>query len=231
MSESVLIDRSVVVRRGRRLEYLTIAWNLLEAAVGVAAGLAAGSIALLGFGIDSFVEVVSGAALLWRISADANQRDRERKEKRALRIVGICFVALAAYISYESVGDLWRKRAPEHSVPGIILAIASLLVMPLLSRAKSRVGHALGSAAMRADAKQSAFCAYLSAIVIVGLLLNAFLGWWWADPLAALVMVPIIAREGIEALRGKVCDDCASLTGSECAARADLPPTSTRPRA
>ena len=211
MSEGVRIDRSAVIRRGRRLEGLSIAWNLVEGSVGVVAGLAVGSVSLLGFGIDSFVEVASGAALLWRISVDADQPARARNEKRALRIVGICFLALAAYISYESVSDLWWKRAPEHSVPGILLAVASLLVMPLLSRAKSRVGHALGSAAMQADSKQSAFCAYLSAILVAGLLLNALFGWWWADPLAAMVMVPIIAREGIEALRGNVCDDCTPL--------------------
>jgi len=204
---------------------------VVEGLVGVAAGLAAGSISLVGFGIDSFIEVASAAALLWRISVDADEHSRERNEKRALRIVGICFLALGVYIAYESAADLWWKRAPEHSFPGIVLALVALLVMPLLTRAKSAVGRALGSGAMRADAKQSAFCAYLSAILLAGLLLNALLGWWWTDPLAALIMVPIIAREGIEALRGKACDDCAGLTDSECGARADLPRTSTPPRA
>lgn len=231
MADAVLADRNVIIRRGRRLEYLTIGWNLVEGLVGVAAGLTAGSISLVGFGIDSFVEVASAGALLWRIAVDADEHARERNEKRALRLVGVCFLALAAYMAYESGADLWWKRAPEHSVPGIILALVALLVMPLLARAKNVVGRALGSTAMRADAKQSAFCAYLSAILLAGLLLNALLGWWWADPLAALIMVPIIAREGVEAVRGKACDDCVALTDSECAARADLPPTSGPPRA
>jgi len=134
---------------------------------------------------------------------------RERNERLALRIVGLCFVALAAYIGYESIVDLIRRRAPEHSIPGIVLACVSLLVMPLLSRAKRRVGTALGSAAMHADAKQTDFCVYLSAILLGGLLLNALFDLWWADPVAALIMVPIIAKEGSEGIRGEVCHDCS----------------------
>ena len=134
---------------------------------------------------------------------------RERNERLALRIVGLCFVALAAYIGYESIVDLIRRRAPEHSIPGIVLACVSLLVMPLLSRAKRRVGTALGSAAMHADAKQTDFCVYLSAILLGGLLLNALFDLWWADPVAALIMVPIIAKEGFEGIRGEVCHDCS----------------------
>lgn len=168
----------------------------------------AGSIALVGFGVDSFIEVTSGAALLWRMSADADVRRRERREKRALRIVGLCFVGLAAYVAYESLSDLVQKHAPERSIPGVALACVSLIVMPLLSRAKRKVGNALGSGAMNADAKQADFCAYLSAILLGGLLLNALFGLWWADPVAALVMAPIIANEGIQRLRGKTCDDC-----------------------
>ena len=209
MSESVLLERTAFVRRGRRLEYFTIGWNAVEGLVAVATGLLAGSISLLGFGIDSFIEVTSGSVLLWRMSVDADERKRQQNETIALRIVGISFLSLAAYIAYESIADLWLKRAPEHSVPGIVLACASLVVMPLLSRAKRTVGHALGSAAMHADAKQTEFCTYLSAILLVGLLLNALFGLWWADPLAAAVMIPIIAKEGVEGLRGKACNDCA----------------------
>src|SRR5580693_4195519 len=135
------------------------------------------------------------------MSVDTDASARERNEKRALKIVGICFLGLAAYIAYESVSDLWLRRAPEHSIPGIALACVSLVVMPLLSRAKRKVGRALGSAAMHADAKQTEFCTYLSAVVLTGLLLNALFGLWWADPVAALVMGPIIAKEGIEGLR------------------------------
>jgi divalent metal cation (Fe/Co/Zn/Cd) transporter len=146
------------VRHGRRLEYFTIAWNLWEGFVVVIAGAVAGSISLVGFGIDSFIEVTCGSTLLWRMSVDTDASARERNEKRALKIVGICFLGLAAYIAYESVSDLWLRRVPEHSIPGIALACVSLVVMPLLSRAKRKVGRALGSAAMHADAKQTEFC-------------------------------------------------------------------------
>src|ERR1700730_13078768 len=210
MAETTVLKRTAIVRRGRRLEYFTIAWNSLEGLVAVVAGAVAGSISLVGFGIDSFIEVTSGSVLLWRVSLDAEVHRRELNERRALRIVGACFLLLAAYIAYESVLDLWSRRAPDHSIPGIILACVSLIVMPLLSRAKRKVGRALGSAAMHADAKQTEFCTYLSAILLAGLLLNAFFGLWWADPVAALIMVTIIAKEGIEGLRGKVCDDCCA---------------------
>ena len=210
MAETAILERTTVVRHGRRLEYFTIAWNAAEGLVAVVAGAIAGSISLLGFGIDSFIEVTSGSVLLWRMSVDAQVQRRELNERRALRIVGVCFLLLAAYIAYESVLDLWSRRAPEHSIPGIILACISLVVMPLLSRAKRKVGRALGSAAMHADAKQAEFCTYLSAILLAGLLLNALSGWWWADPAAGLIMVPIIAKEGIEGLQGKACDACSS---------------------
>jgi divalent metal cation (Fe/Co/Zn/Cd) transporter len=155
MGESAVYDRTAVVRQARRLEYFTVGWNVIEGLVAVVAGLVAGSISLVGFGIDSFIEVTSGSVLLWRMSVDANGQDRDRNEKRALKAVGICFLALAAYIAYESVTDLWLNRSPEQSIPGIILACVSLVVMPLLSRAKRRVGQSLGSAAMYADAKQT----------------------------------------------------------------------------
>ncbi len=208
MEGTAVPDRAATVRRGRKLEYFTIVWNSLEGVVGVVAGLVAGSISLVGFGIDSFIEVTSGAALLWRISADADVERRERNEKRALSIVGLSFVALAAYVGYESLSDLVQKHAPEHSIAGVALACVSLVVMPLLSRAKKKVGNALSSRAMNADAKQAEFCAYLSAILLIGLLLNAIFGLWWADPVAALAMAPIIRNEGIQRLRGKTSDDC-----------------------
>ena len=189
--------RKTVAERGKRLEYFTIAWNSLEGLVAVIAGAIAGSISLVGFGIDSFIEVTSGIVLLWRMSVDADVRQREQNEKFSLRIVGICFLALAAYVGYESISDLANRKAPEHSIPGIILACVSLVVMPVLSRAKKRVGNELESAAMQADARQTDFCVYLSAILLIGLLLNAALGWWWADPLAGLIMIPIIAKEGV----------------------------------
>ena len=203
----IALDRQALARRGKQLEYFTIAWNTLEGLVAVVAGAVAGSISLVGFGIDSFIEVTSGGVLLWRMSVDADVRKRARREKLSLRIVGVCFLALAAYVGYESISDLVSRKSPEHSVPGIVLACVSLVVMPLLSRAKKRVGTELGSAAMHADAKQTDFCVYLSAILLLGLVLNAALGWWWADPVSALIMVPLIAKEGVEAMNGETCCD------------------------
>ena len=204
MAELVL-DRHAIAQRGKRLEYFTIAWNSIEGIVAVLAGAFAGSISLVGFGVDSFIEVTSGVALLWRMSIDAEEHHRERTEQLTLRIVGACFLALAAYVGYEAVTNLLNRKTPEHSLPGIILACVSLIVMPILSRAKRRVGALLKSAAMTADAKQTQFCTYLSAILLGGLLLNAFYDLWWSDPVAALVMVPIIGKEGIDALRGETC--------------------------
>jgi len=201
------MDRQGFARRGKRLEYFTIAWNSLEGIVAVGAGILAGSISLVGFGVDSFIEVTSGAALLWRMSADAEEHRRERIERITLRIVGACFLWLAAYVGYEAANNLIDRKAPEHSLPGIILACVSLVVMPLLSRAKRHVGAHLKSAAMNADATQTEFCTYLSAILLGGLLLNAVFDLWWADPVAALVMVPVIAKEGVDGLRGNTCCD------------------------
>jgi divalent metal cation (Fe/Co/Zn/Cd) transporter len=201
--------RHDLVRRGRQLEYFTIAYNSAEALVSIVAGLIAGSVSLVGFGLDSVIEVTSGAALLWRLHFDLDHSRRERTERTTLRIVGWCFIALAVYILYESGSTLIRHEAPERSIVGIIVAAASVVVMPLLARAKRRVAAGIGSGAMRADSRQADFCTYLSAILLGGLLLNAFLGWWWADPVAGLVMVPIIGKEGVNGLRGKACcDDC-----------------------
>jgi divalent metal cation (Fe/Co/Zn/Cd) transporter len=198
-------DRATFVRRGLRLEYLTLIWNSLEAAVAVIAGVMAGSIALVGFGIDSVIECASGGALVWRLRTDSDAQRREWVEATALRLVGIGFLLLAAYVAFEAASTVLTRHVPDHSVPGILLAVASLIVMPLLARAKRRVAAGLGSNALHADSRQTDLCAYLSAILLAGLLLNAALGWWWADPVAGLVMVPIIAREGVAALRGEVC--------------------------
>ncbi len=199
-----------MAKRGARLSYFTIAWNSLEGLIGVVAGTIAGSISLVGFGIDSFIEVISGATLLWRMTVDADVQSRERNERLSLRIVGICFFSLAVYVAYGSCSDLISRKAPEHSIAGIILACVSLVAMPTLSQAKKKVGYNLRSAAMNADARQTDFCVYLAAILLSGLLLNATLGWWWADPAAALIMVPIIAKEGLDGVRGNVCCDPCS---------------------
>jgi divalent metal cation (Fe/Co/Zn/Cd) transporter len=201
------ITRLEIALRGKRLAYFTIAWNSFEGLFAIVAGAFAGSISLVGFGIDSFIEVTSGSVMLWRMAVDADVKRRERNEKLSLRIVGICFMALAAFIVYESISDLLSKKAPEHSIPGIILACISLLVMPILSRAKKRVGAELGSRAVKADARQTDFCVYLSAILVIGLVLNAALSWWWADPISALIMVPVITKEGIESMKGEACCD------------------------
>lgn len=205
MSGVLVTDREVVARHGRRLEYLTIAWNLLEGGVAVVAGSIAGSISLIGFGIDSLIEVASALAVLWRLNAETDDRRRDRHEHIALRFVGGCFLALAVLIGYEAIRNLILRAAPGHSIPGIVLACLSLIIMPMLAAAKRKVGTALASNAICADAKQSDFCFYLSAILLAGLLLNALFGLWWADPAAALVMTPIIAREGIRGVQGKAC--------------------------
>lgn len=191
--------------RGRQLEWLTIAWNCAECFIAVVAGWLAGSIALVGFGIDSAIEVASAVALLWRLQHAGAARDQ-----KALRIVGVCFLALAAYVATDAGLMLVRRQAPEESLTGIVLSLLSLAVMPVLARAKRRVAGQLNSAAMEADARQTDLCAWLSAILLAGLLLNALLGWWWADPAAALAMTPIIAREGLDALRGKTCANCSA---------------------
>ena len=203
-------SRADLVRRGRKLEYFTIAYNSLEGIIALLAGLFAGSIALVGFGFDSLIEVASGAALIWRLNADIDESRRERVETITIRAVGVCFLLLAAYIAYDSITSLVKHQIPERSLPGILIAIISVIVMPLLSREKRKVAQAIRSGAMHADARQTEFCTYLSAILIGGLALNAILGWWWADPVAALVMVPIIAKEGIDGVRGKNCcaDEC-----------------------
>jgi len=201
-------EEATLLARGRRLEYLTIAWNGLEAAVSLGAGLLAGSIALLGFGLDSVIEVASALVLLWRLQPEMVPQRREVIERRAHRLVGLCFVLLAAYVAFESGRALWLHAISERSIPGIAIACAALIVMPSLGRAKRKVAAQLSSGALHSDSRQADFCAYLSAILLAGLLLNWLLGWWWADPAAALIMVPIIAREGVQGLRGKGCGDC-----------------------
>lgn len=203
--ETAVTNRASLALRARRLEYLTIAWNVFEGCVAVVAGLVAGSISLVGFGIDSFIEVTSASAVLWRLRTDMDEQRREQHERIALRIIGGCFLALAGYIACEAIRSLIQRQAPEHSIPGIILACLSLIIMPMLAAAKRKVGMALTSGAICADAKQSDFCFYLSIILLIGLLLNALAGLWWADPAAALVMTPIIAREGVKSLQGKSC--------------------------
>ena len=191
---------SEAIRRGKTLEYLTIAYNSLEGVIAVAAGLLAGSVALVGFGFDSAIEVFASVLLVWRLHAG------EKAEKRALQLVGVSFMILAAYVTFDAAKSLLRREAPEESLVGIALAALSVVIMPLLARAKRRVATIINSRAMHAEATQTQLCTYLSAILLAGLGLNALFGWWWADPVAALVMVPIIGNEGVEALRGEESD-------------------------
>lgn len=201
-------ERQALVRRGQRLEYATVGYNVLEGVIAIAAGVVASSVALVGFGVDSGIEVLSGLVLLWRLHSDADEERRERVERTALRLVGVSFFLLAAYVAFDAARSLLLREPPDESPAGIALAAVSLVVMPLLVRAKRRVAAAIDSRALDADATQTAMCTWLSAILLGGLLLNAVAGWWWADPVAALVMVPIIAREGWEGIRGEHCSDC-----------------------
>jgi divalent metal cation (Fe/Co/Zn/Cd) transporter len=188
------------VRRGLRLNYVTLGYNVLEAGAALAAGVAAGSVSLLGFGIDSVVEVTASLAARWRLRTDADVVRRARAERRTHRVVGASFLALAAWVAYEAIETLWTRDAPAPSLPGVVVLALSVVVMPLLARAKRRVARSLDSAALRAEATQTSLCAYLSAIALAGVALNAVFGWWWADPVAALAMTPIIAKEGLEGL-------------------------------
>ena len=202
--------RAALVRRGLRLNYLGIGYNVLEAIVAVGAGLVAGSVALVGFGFDSVIEVTASGAAQWRLRSDLDPHRRERVERHTARIIGWSFLALALYVAVDSVNALVHRDAPERSVTGLVLLALSAAVMPVLARAKRRVARALASGALEADAMQTSLCAYLSIIALAGVGLNAVAGWWWADPVAALAMVPIILKEGLEGVRRETlcADDC-----------------------
>ena len=203
-------SRSALVQRGLALNYATIAYNVVEAIVALGAGIVSGSVALVGFGLDSVIEVTASGAAQWRLRADLDAVRRERAERATLRIIGWSFVALAVYVAFDSANALLRREPPERSVVGLVLLALSAIVMPVLARAKRRVARAMTSRALEADAMQTSLCAYLSVIALAGVALNSALGWWWADPVAALAMVPIIAKEGVEGVRGEAhCeDDC-----------------------
>lgn len=202
------MTREELVRRGIRLSYATIGYNSLEAIASLIAGLFAGSVALVGFGIDSVIEVSASGAAQWRLRSDHEAR-RSRSENVTHRFVGACFLALAVYVAVDSATTLWFRERPDRTIAGIVILSMSVVVMPLLARAKLKVASAMQSGALRAEARQTSLCAYLSIIALAGVLLNAALGWWWADPVAALCMVPIIVSEGIAGLRAKVgVGDC-----------------------
>ena len=196
--------RDVLRRRIRIVVAITIAWNVIEAVVALIAGRAASSAALIGFGLDSIVEVLSAAAVAWQFAAP----DPEKRERVALRVIAVSFFGLAAYVTVDALLSLTGLREPEHSMVGIVLAALSLIVMPFLSWFERRTGRELGSASAVADSKQTLICTYLSAALLAGLLLNSLFGWAWADSVAALVIAGFAVREGIEAWRGDAC--CAA---------------------
>jgi divalent metal cation (Fe/Co/Zn/Cd) transporter len=210
--------RTQLARRVRWLVAATISYNVIEAVVAISAGTVASSTALIGFGLDSVVEVSSAAAVAWQFSA-RDHAVREAREKLALRIIAVSFFLLAAYVTVESVRTLIGAAEAEHSTVGLVLAALSLMIMPGLSYAQRRAGRQLGSASAVADSKQTLLCTYLSAVLLLGLGLNSLFGWSWADPIAALVIAGIAVREGIEAWRGDTC--CAvppTLSTAELAA-------------
>jgi divalent metal cation (Fe/Co/Zn/Cd) transporter len=188
------------VRSALRLEYFTIAWNVIEALVALGAGFLAGSIALVGFGLDSLIEVTSAAALVWRLRRSGNPDEELEAERRALRLVAYTFFALGAYITYQASRMLLERTAPEESPVGIALAAVSLVVMPWLGFAKKKLARRIGSRALDADGTETLVCSYLSLTLLVGLGANALWGWWWADPLTALAIVAFVVHEGREAL-------------------------------
>lgn len=208
MTDVLAAARPALVRRGLRLNYLTLAYNTVEAIVSIAAGLVAGSVALVGFGVDSGIEVTASVAAQWRLRADIDPVRRERVERVTRRVIGASFMVLAAYVAVDGATTLWEREAPAASPVGLVILLLSVLVMPVLARAKRRVARALQSRALEADAAQTSLCAYLSVIALAGVGLNAALGWWWADPVAALAMVPIVAKEGMEGLRGNAECEC-----------------------
>ncbi|MFP5351804.1 MAG: cation diffusion facilitator family transporter [Actinomycetota bacterium] len=191
------------LRKALRLEYFTIAWNVTEAVVAIGAGIAAGSIALIGFGFDSSIEGFAASVVIWQLRG-VHDEDRER---RALRLIAITFFVLAAYVVFESLRDLVTNAEPESSVIGIGVAVTSIIVMPTLGLAKKRLAQKMGSAVLRADAAETFLCSWLSVILLVGLVLNATVGWWWADPVAALGIAWLALREGREAWSGGSDDD------------------------
>ncbi len=207
--------RAPAVRRGRWLTWATIVYNSLEGLLSIASGLVAGSVSLVGFGVDSFIEVSASLTAVWRLHMDGDPRRREEAERRAQRLIGLSFLAVAVYVAFEASRSLITGAAPDASPIGIAIAALSLIVMPLLARAKRKVAFSLSSAALSAEARQTEICMYLSAILLAGLLLNALAGWWWADPIAGLVMTPLIAWEGVRGLRGQhTCGQCAPVVSA-----------------
>lgn len=203
MSAAAPVRTNALYRRALRLEWFTVAWNVIEGAIAISAGVAAGSVALVGFGADSLIEVTSAGILVWRFrkaGPDASAEEQGDRERTALLVVGGTFFLLGAYVAYEALGELLGNGTAAPSSLGLVLSVVSLIVMPILATAKLRVARAMGSGALRADAMETWVCAYLSAALLAGLALNAAFGWWWADAVAGLGMLPVILWQGWETL-------------------------------
>jgi divalent metal cation (Fe/Co/Zn/Cd) transporter len=201
------LSRDQAVRRARGLNRLTIGYNVVELVVALAAGIAAGSISLIGFGLDSGVEISTSLVLAWRLAREGGDGCRQDDDRRATRLIAFCFGALAVWVGYEAVGQLISREGPEASPVGMVIAGLSLVLMPILARAKRRLGVPLGSQAVVSEARQTELCAWLSGVVLVGLAANAVLGWWWADPVAALGVAVIAALEGVRSWRAEALED------------------------
>lgn len=205
----MVVTRERLMRSADGLAMFTVVWNVLEGVVAIVAALAAGSQALLGFGLDSGIESISASILLWRLFAERRAPERaEQVERRAVKLIGLSFFVLAAFVAVDAIRSLVTASEPEASPVGIALTALSLVVMPVLAHKKRQVGREIGSRSVQADSTQTRACAYLSAVVLGGLLLNALLGWWWADPIAALGVVVFLVREGRETMSAQHVDDC-----------------------
>ncbi len=202
------IDHPKCIKKALRLEWFLIVYNIIEAVASIIFGIAAGSVALIGFGLDSVIEVASAGILIWRLSIHSSPAEEERGEKKALFFVGVTFFLLAAYVGFESIYKLLKHEIPHESMAGIIIAILSIVIMPSLGLAKRKIARQIKSKALEADAMETIICAYLSVILLVGLGLNLLFGWWWADPIAGLIMVLLIVKEGLEAIEESTDNDC-----------------------
>ncbi len=203
-------EKAALIKKALLINWVLIVYNVIEAVASVTFGIRAESIALVGFGLDSIIEVSSAAILVWRLSHKGTLEEESKKDKKALFLVGITFFLLAAYIGYESVLKLWHSNKPEASLAGVIIATFSVLIMPSLGLAKRKIARQIGSKALEADAMETIICSYLSGVLLVGLALNWLFGWWWADPVAGLAMIYFLVKEGREAISG---DDCC---GKKC---------------
>lgn len=205
-----MTEKKGLVRQALLINWILVVYNVTEAAASIVFGYKADSVSLIGFGLDSIIEVAAAGVLIWRLSVDWPEEEEEKVEKKALFFIGITFLLLAAYVGYESITRLLSRQAPEQTLPGVVIAALSLIIMPTLGLKKRAIARKIGSKALEADAMETLLCSYLSAILLLGLGLHLLFGWWWADPVAGLGMLYFIVKEGLEALRGdRDCCGCS----------------------